>query len=165
MFECTPMQYSGRKESNGGGVHLHARGVCLQLAMAGTSPDLKTEQVKKCCTSFISLCRPETNCRRRLLTIILLPTLVDLEMIQVKFHKYLVRYHGRKKQTQQALVIPRQRFSSYVATEIFESARHHATYRFIIQDRLQSHDMLLVKLIMFTTRLCVFISHTPRSCR
>lgn len=66
-------------------------------------------------------------------------------MIQVKFHKYLVLYHGRNQQAQQALVIPRQRFSSYVATEIFESARHHATYRFILQDRLQGRDMLLVR--------------------
>ncbi|KAG0291130.1 hypothetical protein BGZ96_005464 [Linnemannia gamsii] len=77
----------------------------------------------------------------------------DLEMIQVKFHKYLVRYHGRKQQTQQALAIPRQRFFSYVATEIFESARHHATYRFIIQDRLQGHDMLLLWMLNWDTTI------------
>ncbi|KAF9156527.1 hypothetical protein BG015_004437 [Linnemannia schmuckeri] len=77
----------------------------------------------------------------------------DLEMIQVKFHKYLVRYHGRNQQTQQTLVIPRQRFSSYVATEIFESARHHATYRFIIQDRLQGRDMLLLWMLNWDTTI------------
>ncbi|KAF9297054.1 hypothetical protein BGZ88_011175 [Linnemannia elongata] len=77
----------------------------------------------------------------------------DLEMIQVKFHKYLVLYHGRNQQAQQALVIPRQRFSSYVATEIFESARHHATYRFILQDRLQGRDMLLLWMLNWDTTI------------
>ncbi|KAK3826378.1 MAG: ubiquitin-conjugating enzyme E2-binding protein [Linnemannia elongata] len=77
----------------------------------------------------------------------------DLEMIQVKFHKYLVRYHGRNQQAQQMLAIPRQRFSSYVATEIFESARHHATYRFILQDRLQGRDMLLLWMLNWDTTI------------
>ncbi|KAF9903766.1 hypothetical protein EC991_003369 [Linnemannia zychae] len=72
----------------------------------------------------------------------------DLEMIQVKLHKYQVRYHG--KHEQKSLAIPSQRFPSYVATEIFESARHHATYRFIIQDRLQGRDMLLVGSLVST---------------
>ncbi|KAG0206230.1 hypothetical protein BGX33_007504 [Mortierella sp. NVP41] len=76
--------------------------------------------------------------------------MADLEMIQVKFHKYLVHYHGQK---QQALDIPRQRFPSYVAAEIFESARHHATYRFIIQDRLQGRDMLLLWMLNWDTTI------------
>lgn len=69
---------------------------------------------------------------------------IDLEMIQVKFHKYLVRFIGEDKETRQRLMIPKQRFAPYVAAEIFESARHHATYRFIIQDRVKGQDMMLV---------------------
>ncbi|CAO3563572.1 unnamed protein product [Mortierella alpina] len=68
----------------------------------------------------------------------------DLEMIQVKFHKYMVRFIGEDKQTRQRLMIPKQSFAPYVAVEIFESARHHATYRFIIQDRVKGHDMMLL---------------------
>ncbi|KAF9960979.1 hypothetical protein BGZ72_005282 [Mortierella alpina] len=68
----------------------------------------------------------------------------DLEMIQVKFHKYLVRFLGEDQETHQRLMIPKQRFAPYVAAEIFESARHHATYRFIIQDRITGKDMMLL---------------------
>ncbi|KAI1315881.1 hypothetical protein EDD11_000257 [Mortierella claussenii] len=68
----------------------------------------------------------------------------DLEMIQVKFHKYMVVSRGTAGSTQEPLSIPRQRFASYVAAEIFESARHHATYRFILQDRLNGQDMILL---------------------
>ncbi|KAF9134740.1 hypothetical protein BGW39_005994 [Mortierella sp. 14UC] len=75
----------------------------------------------------------------------------DLEMIQVKFHKYQVHYHG--KHEQKSLAISHQRFPSYVATEIFESARHHATYRFIIQDRLQGRDMLLLWMLNWDTTI------------
>ena len=67
-------------------------------------------------------------------------------MIQVKFHKYMVDYHGYNETSHQQLAVPRQRFAAYVAAEIFESARHHATYRFIVQDRLSGRDMMLVSL-------------------
>ncbi|KAG0021202.1 hypothetical protein BGZ82_011398 [Podila clonocystis] len=69
----------------------------------------------------------------------------DLEMIQVKFHKYMVRFVGRNPSADRALDIPQQRFLSYLAAEIFESARHHATYRFIVQDRVHGREMMLVK--------------------
>lgn len=65
-------------------------------------------------------------------------------MIQAKFYKYMVAFKGQDRSTGQQLSIPRQRFVSYVAAEIFESARHHATYRFILQDRLEGQDMMLV---------------------
>ncbi|KAF9941491.1 hypothetical protein BGZ65_002860 [Modicella reniformis] len=68
----------------------------------------------------------------------------DLELIQAKFHKYTVTFKGQDKNTGRQLSIPRQRFVSYVAAEIFESARHHATYRFILQDRLEGQDMMLM---------------------
>ncbi|KAF9174469.1 hypothetical protein BGX21_009632 [Mortierella sp. AD011] len=68
----------------------------------------------------------------------------DLEMIQAKFHKYSVEFKGNDRKTNAPLIVPRQRFASYVAAEIFESARHHATYRFILQDRLEGHDMMLL---------------------
>ena len=68
----------------------------------------------------------------------------DLEMIQVKFHKYAVQFKRVSKNNESGLSIPKQRFASYVAAEIFESARHHATYRFILQDRLEGQDMILV---------------------
>ncbi|KAG0330562.1 hypothetical protein BGZ99_000033 [Dissophora globulifera] len=68
----------------------------------------------------------------------------DLELIQVKFHKYSIQFKGQQKDSNTLLSIPRQRFASYVAAEIFESARHHATYRFILQDRLEGHDMILL---------------------
>ncbi|KAG0342423.1 hypothetical protein BG000_004720 [Podila horticola] len=68
----------------------------------------------------------------------------DLEIIQVKFHKYMVRFVGQNPSTGRALEIPQQRFLSYLAAEIFESARHHATYRFIVQDRVHGHEMMLL---------------------
>ncbi|KAF9349444.1 E3 ubiquitin-protein ligase E3D [Mortierella sp. AD094] len=68
----------------------------------------------------------------------------DLEMIQAKFHKYTVEFKGNDGKTDVPLLVPKQRFASYVAAEIFESARHHATYRFILQDRLEGHDMMLL---------------------
>ncbi|KFH63273.1 hypothetical protein MVEG_10683 [Podila verticillata NRRL 6337] len=68
----------------------------------------------------------------------------DLEMIQVKFHKYMVRFVGQCPSIGRSLEIPRQRFLSYLAAEIFESARHHATYRFIVQDRVQGREMMLL---------------------
>ncbi|KAG0331871.1 hypothetical protein BG005_005640, partial [Podila minutissima] len=67
----------------------------------------------------------------------------NLEMIQVKFHKYMVRFVGQSPSTGRALDIPQQRFLSYLAAEIFESARHHATYRFIVQDRVHGREMML----------------------
>ncbi|KAF9209350.1 hypothetical protein BGZ49_005044 [Haplosporangium sp. Z 27] len=67
----------------------------------------------------------------------------DLEMIQAKFHKYAVEFKGRDEKSGMNLSVPKQRFASYVAAEIFESARHHATYRFILQDRLDGQDMML----------------------
>ena len=76
----------------------------------------------------------------------------DLEMIQVKFHKYMVDYHGYNTTSKQELKVPRQRFASFVAAEIFESARHHATYRFIVQDRLAGRDLMMVRLL----KNCVF---------
>ncbi|KAG0343901.1 hypothetical protein BG005_002124, partial [Podila minutissima] len=42
----------------------------------------------------------------------------DLEMIQVKFHKYMVRFVGQNPSTGRALDIPQQRFLSYLAAEI-----------------------------------------------
>lgn len=69
----------------------------------------------------------------------------DLEMIQVKFHKYMVDYFGFNTSSKQELKVPRQRFASFVAAEIFESARHHATYRFILQDRLTGRDLMMVR--------------------
>lgn len=66
-------------------------------------------------------------------------------MIQVKFHKYMVRFVGQSPSTGRTLEIPRQRFLSYLAAEIFESARHHATYRFIVQDRVEGREMMLVQ--------------------
>ncbi|KAF9113627.1 hypothetical protein BGX27_001161 [Mortierella sp. AM989] len=68
----------------------------------------------------------------------------DLEMIQTKFHKYAVEFKGKDEKTGLPLSVPKQRFASYVAAEIFESARHHATYRFILQDRLRGQDMMLL---------------------
>ncbi|KAG0246701.1 ubiquitin-conjugating enzyme E2-binding protein [Mortierella sp. GBAus27b] len=68
----------------------------------------------------------------------------DLEMIQAKFHKYMIAFKGQNDDTGLALSVPRQRFMSYVAAEMFESARHHATYRFILQDRLKGQDMMLI---------------------
>ena len=62
------MRHSGQKESNGGGVHLHARDACHQLAMAGINPDSRTEQVKYCCAFSVNpLCR-ETKTFELLLT-------------------------------------------------------------------------------------------------
>ncbi|KAF9931086.1 hypothetical protein FBU30_010832 [Linnemannia zychae] len=83
----------------------------------------------------------------------------DLEMIQVKFYKYLVQYHGHDEHTQQTIIIPQQRFLSYVAAEIFESARHHATYRFIIQDRLHGRDMLLLWMLNWDTAIVTNQEH------
>ncbi|KAF9918799.1 hypothetical protein BX616_005609 [Lobosporangium transversale] len=68
----------------------------------------------------------------------------DLEMMQVKFHKYMVNFKGTDVRNQLPLHIPQPRFASYLAAEIFESARHHATYRFILQDRLRGEDMILL---------------------
>ncbi|KAG0093924.1 hypothetical protein BGZ92_000039 [Podila epicladia] len=68
----------------------------------------------------------------------------DLEMIQVKFHKYMVRFMGQNPSSGLTLDIPQQRFLSYLAAEIFESARHHATYRFIVQDRVHGREMMLL---------------------
>jgi hypothetical protein len=65
-------------------------------------------------------------------------------MIQAKFHKYMIAFKGQNNDTGLPLSVPRQRFMSYVAAEMFESARHHATYRFILQDRLKGQDMMLV---------------------
>ncbi|KAF9325529.1 hypothetical protein BG006_011010 [Podila minutissima] len=67
-----------------------------------------------------------------------------VDMIQVKFHKYMVRFVGQNPATGRALDIPQQRFLSYLAAEIFESARHHATYRFIVQDRVHGREMMLL---------------------
>ncbi|KAF9177406.1 hypothetical protein BGZ50_008798 [Haplosporangium sp. Z 11] len=77
----------------------------------------------------------------------------DLELIQVKFLKYMVGFKGENKQRRQPLNIPRQRFTSYVAAEIFESARHHATYRFILQDRFQGRDMMLLWMLNWDTMI------------
>ncbi|KAF9279378.1 hypothetical protein BGZ74_002867, partial [Mortierella antarctica] len=101
--------YSGRKEPSGGGILWHDQDACLQWAMDGTSPGLKTDQ-----------------------------------MIQVKFHKYMVRFVGQNPSTGRTLDIPQQRFLSYLAAVIFESARHHATYRFIVQDRVHGREMMLL---------------------
>ncbi|KAF9582711.1 hypothetical protein BGW38_010861 [Lunasporangiospora selenospora] len=72
----------------------------------------------------------------------------DLELIQAKFHKYMVCFEGNDN-TGVSLrkTVPPQLFTSYVAAEIFEAARHHATYRFILQDRLKGTDMLLLWMV------------------
>ncbi|KAI7830566.1 ubiquitin-conjugating enzyme E2-binding protein [Gamsiella multidivaricata] len=85
----------------------------------------------------------------------------DLELIQVKFHKYAVRFQSDQsindERTQ--LEVPKQRFASYVAAEIFESARHHATYRFILQDRLTGQDIMLIWMLNWDST--VFSNQAP----
>ncbi|KAK3818307.1 MAG: ubiquitin-conjugating enzyme E2-binding protein [Linnemannia gamsii] len=135
-----------------GGTYLliHAKDVDHEAVMI--EEDARSVDWKRTTTSFTAIGQKESRgvgVRLHVRDACLQSAKADLEMIQVKFHKYLVRYHG--KHEQKSLTIPRQRFPSYVATEIFESARHHATYRFIIQDRLQGRDMLLLWMLNWDT--------------
>ncbi|KAG0373687.1 hypothetical protein BGX24_011380 [Mortierella sp. AD032] len=135
-----------------GGTYLliHAKDVDHEAVMI--EEDARSVDWKRTTTSSTAIGQKESRgvgVRLHVRDACLQSAMADLEMIQVKFHKYLVRYHG--KHEQKSLTIPRQRFPSYVATEIFESARHHATYRFIIQDRLQGRDMLLLWMLNWDT--------------
>ncbi|KAG0093926.1 hypothetical protein BGZ92_000041 [Podila epicladia] len=80
-------------------------------------------------------------------------------MIQVKFHKYMVRFIGQNPSTGQVLDIPQQRFLSYLAAEIFESARHHATYRLIVQDRVHGREMMLLWMLNWDS--AIFTNQEP----
>ncbi|KAF9973506.1 hypothetical protein BGZ73_003248 [Actinomortierella ambigua] len=69
----------------------------------------------------------------------------EIELLQVKLHKYAVQYIGKDmKDPRRPWSIPRQRYIPYLLAEIFESMRHHATYRFILEDRLSGDDLLLL---------------------
>ncbi|KAF9439021.1 hypothetical protein BGZ76_001473 [Entomortierella beljakovae] len=79
----------------------------------------------------------------------------DLEVLQVKFHKYMVDFIGKDEITGTSLTIPRQSFPAYVAAEMFESARHHATYRFILQDRLSGDDKMLLWMLNWDSSVII----------
>ncbi|KAG0260976.1 hypothetical protein DFQ27_003254 [Actinomortierella ambigua] len=69
----------------------------------------------------------------------------DIELLQVKLHKYGVQYIGQdSKDPRRPWSIPRQRYVPYLLAEIFESMRHHASYRFILEDRLSGKDLMLL---------------------
>ncbi|KAG0097701.1 hypothetical protein BGZ93_002139 [Podila epicladia] len=71
----------------------------------------------------------------------------------------MVRFMGQNPSTGQVLDIPQQRFLSYLAAGIFESARHHATYRLIVQDRVHGREMMLLWMLNWDS--AIFTNQEP----